>query len=288
MRQLLERLETTTKTGVTLRVLSGGKDPKGQTVATPPATPASPAQGMAAVIQGATQQALPKATAPERFYVDQNAGVPMAQTVERNGMRLHRFMTNLHVLDLANAGKRGKTVSSFTLSGFDPRNDGFASAKAVAILEAGLKAIAKAKGYAQAVQIARDGGAGAGGREWEGRVCGPRQVHRGVVARGRCGARAGGRGGADQGRDADLHAGGLADGLLRGGEAAAGPRGGRHADHHAADLWGEEDGDQGVLRVGAGEPQRHQAHDVPRAVQGAVRCEAGVPHFQLDGLRRVR
>lgn len=156
MRQLLERLETTTKTGVTLRVLSGGKDPKGQTVATPPATPASPAQGMAAVIQGAAQQALPKAEAPERFYVDQNAGVPMAQTVERNGMRLHRFMSNLHVLDLANAGKRGKTVSSFTLSGFDPRNDGFASAKAVAILEAGLKAIAKAKGYAQAVQIARE------------------------------------------------------------------------------------------------------------------------------------
>jgi hypothetical protein len=153
MRQLLERLETTTKTGVTLRVLPGGKDPKGQTVATPPATPASPAQGMAAVIQGATQQALPKATAPKIYYVDAAAGLAVGETVERNGLRMQRFRPSLRVTDLTNAGKRGKTCPQFALFNLDY---GVQDAKQIAAVEATLKAIVKAPTYAKAVALARE------------------------------------------------------------------------------------------------------------------------------------
>jgi hypothetical protein len=163
MRCLLERLEAKTRTGVTLRVLPGGKDPQGQmgvtqgrTVATPPATPASPAQGMAAVIQGATQKAMPKPEAPELFYVDERAGLAVGETVERDGLRLHRFRPSLRVTDLANAGKRGKTCQEFALYDLDYA---FQDAKAAAAVSAALKAIAKAPTYAKAVAIAKDAAA---------------------------------------------------------------------------------------------------------------------------------
>jgi hypothetical protein len=170
MRQLLERLEAQTKTGVTLRVLSGGKDPAGtgQVVATPPPTKASPAQGMAAVVQGAQQQALPKAP-DARFYVDAAAGIPVGETVERNGMRLQRFRPSLRVTDLANAGKRGKGCPQFALYNLDYP---FQAAKAAAAVSAALKAIAKAPTYAKAVAIAREAAApkGQGGAGFQEEV----------------------------------------------------------------------------------------------------------------------
>jgi hypothetical protein len=163
MRCLLERLEAKTSTGVTLRVLPGGKDPQGQTVATqgrtvatPPATPASPAQGMAAVIQGAQQQAMPKPKEPELYYVDERAGLAVGETVERDGLRLHRFRPSLRVTDLANAGKRGKTCQEFALYDLDYA---FQDAKAAAAVSAALKAIAKAPTYAKAVAIAKNAAA---------------------------------------------------------------------------------------------------------------------------------
>jgi len=155
MRHLLERLEAKTSTGVTLCVLPGGKDPQGQTVATPPASPASPAQGMAAVIQGAAQKAMPQAKA-DYYYVDERAGLAVGETVEREGLRLHRFRPSLRVTDLANAGKRGKSCPQFALYDLDYA---FQDAKAAAAVSAALKAIAKAPTYAKAVAIAKDAAA---------------------------------------------------------------------------------------------------------------------------------
>lgn len=52
-------------------------------------------------------------------YLRQAATIPVGDTVEKNGLRVHRYRGSLEVTDLANAGKRGKVVSRFTLYDID-------------------------------------------------------------------------------------------------------------------------------------------------------------------------
>ena len=78
MRTLLERIEAKTKTGITLRVLSGGQDP---TAAHSAAVPAN----------------------PKYYDIDPNVGIPVGKTVERDGLRLHRFASR-------DAGTPGRTA----------------------------------------------------------------------------------------------------------------------------------------------------------------------------------
>ena len=47
----------------------------------------------------------------------------VGQTVEQNGMRFHQYDRQLQVTDLANAGKRGKTVEQVTF-GYNDRDTG--------------------------------------------------------------------------------------------------------------------------------------------------------------------
>jgi hypothetical protein len=99
LRALLERLEAQTKTGVTLRVLPGGL---GQPEPAPAAPTAEPEQ---AVVDFGAPGA--------RVAYDP---LKVGETREVNGMRIHRWASSYTVLELANAGKRGKKVRSF---GFD-------------------------------------------------------------------------------------------------------------------------------------------------------------------------
>jgi hypothetical protein len=141
MRQLLERLEAQTRTGVTLRVLPGGKDPTAQAAAA-----AAAPKAMAAVVAQA-----------ERGHISRLAGVPVGDTLERGPLRLHRYESALRVTDLTNAGKRGKPCPEFALYNLD-FPVGVPTAEAV---DAALKAIAKAGTYAKAVAIAREAAAAA-------------------------------------------------------------------------------------------------------------------------------
>lgn len=142
MRQLIERLETKTRTGVTLRVLSGGKDPTAQGAPPAPAaaSPVSP-KTMAAMVAQA-----------ERLPISRRAGVPVGDTLERGALRMHRYESALRVTDITNAGKRGKTCPEFALYNLDfPLPEPGASA-----VDDALAAIAKAGTYAKAVAIARE------------------------------------------------------------------------------------------------------------------------------------
>jgi hypothetical protein len=135
MRAILERLEVKTKTGVTLRVLSGGQEPE---------------PDVAAASQGAEP---PSSSKPSEYgYVGTSVGVPVGETVERDGLRFHRYASSLRVTDITNAGKRGKSCPEFALFNLDY---GVKDAKQIAAVEDALKAIAKAKTYAQAVALAR-------------------------------------------------------------------------------------------------------------------------------------
>ncbi len=135
MRSLLERLEVKTKTGVTLRVLSGGQEPE---------------PDVAAASQGAEPPSSSKQS--EYGYVGTSVGIPVGETVERDGLRFHRYASSLRVTDITNAGKRGKSCPEFALFNLDY---GVKDAKQIAAVEAALKDIAKAKTYEQAVAIAR-------------------------------------------------------------------------------------------------------------------------------------
>ncbi len=137
LRALIERLEAQTKTGVTLRVLPGGMG------GAPPVAP--------------QPERVPQPTpgAREARREVGGVGVPIGQTVERNGLRMHRYSSALRVTDLANAGKRGKQVDEFALYNLDYS---FSDQQA-GILERALGAIAKARTYAQALQIAKEASA---------------------------------------------------------------------------------------------------------------------------------
>jgi hypothetical protein len=94
--------------------------------------------------------ALPEAE--EMLYVDQQAGLAVGQTIERDNLRMHRYNSSLRVTDVTNAGKRGKKCPEFALFNLDY---GQRDPKDVAKINDALKAIVKAKTYAQAVAIAR-------------------------------------------------------------------------------------------------------------------------------------
>jgi len=136
---LLERLEAQTKTGVTLRVLSGGMDPTQRKVAP---TVAAAKSAPPAVKQHADA---------DKGRELRGIGVGIGDTEEHDGLRFHRYASALMVTDLANAGKRGKTVPEFSLYNLDYT---FGD-KSADELENALESIAKAKTYAQALQIAK-------------------------------------------------------------------------------------------------------------------------------------
>lgn len=136
---LLERLEAQTKTGVTLRVLPGGMDPTQRKIAP---TMAAAKSAPPAVKQHADA---------DKGRELRGIGVGIGDTEEHDGLRFHRYSSALRVTDLANAGKRGKSVPEFALYNLDYT---FGD-KAADELENALEAIAKAKTYAQALQIAK-------------------------------------------------------------------------------------------------------------------------------------
>ncbi|MFA4971340.1 MAG: hypothetical protein WC683_01920 [bacterium] len=137
MRALLERLEAVTRTGVKLQVIPGGQGGDEQPArSTISSASAEPPQG------GPSAKKRPLG----------NAGVPLGKTVEREGLRLHRYTSALRVTDLTNAGKRGKQVDEFALYNLDWDF----SLPVASLLEKALGAIATARTYAQALRAAKD------------------------------------------------------------------------------------------------------------------------------------
>jgi hypothetical protein len=136
VRQLIERLEAQTKTGVTLRVLPGGVGAAGAPEPHPqPERVPQPEPGKR----------------EERREL-RDVGLQIGSTVERLPLRMHRFATAVRVTDLTNAGKRGKQVDEFALYNLDYS---YTEAEAV-VLEKAIAGIAKARTYAQALQIAKE------------------------------------------------------------------------------------------------------------------------------------
>lgn len=124
MRVLFERLEVMTKTGVKLRVLPGGED--------------------------SSVQDAPQPTAKPRPIG--SVGFWIGDTVEKNGLRMHRYASALRVMDLANAGKRGKVVDEFALYNLDYSFD----VRVAGVIEDALIKIAEARTYSAALKIAQD------------------------------------------------------------------------------------------------------------------------------------
>jgi hypothetical protein len=126
IRTLLEKIEARTKTGVLLRVLPGGAG------------------------------AEPEAAAPDKPEVDlvpdkapKGKAMRVGDTVEVNGMRIHRYDPSLEVTDLSNAGKRGKLVRRFSLYDYDMMRD------AEEAVEHLVASIAGARNFEAALSLAK-------------------------------------------------------------------------------------------------------------------------------------
>lgn len=78
--------------------------------------------------------------------------LPVGDTIETNGMRMHRYRSALRVTDLTFAGKRGKRCPQFSLWDLDMASSDTDSAS----IEEVIEQIVDAHSYAQAVKIARD------------------------------------------------------------------------------------------------------------------------------------
>lgn len=124
LRDIIERIEARTRTGVMLRVLPGGAG-----AAEPEPEPEDP--GDLDLAGGARE----------------GKALRIGDTVEVNGLRLHRYDGSIEVVELANAGKRGKIVRNLDII-FHMRLDREAEEHFVA-------ALVLAKGYDVALKLAQ-------------------------------------------------------------------------------------------------------------------------------------